>query len=180
MTKKSGRCKKYARVLLAVILIVLTSFTSIPFDVLAVKQGSSGQLKSAECFAEWNMDEGQGTAIYDEYGNYDGTLKGKVDWADGIKGKALSFEGGYVDLGIPDLKGEWTMALWVKKGTNTHTNSVLIGGKSAELKLEQYNKTKNWESQLLEKRIILLVMFCQKVNGIIWHLCLTPREPVFM
>ena len=142
MTKKSGRCKKYARVLLAVILIVLTSFTSIPFDVLAVKQGISGQLKSAECFAEWNMDEGQGTAIYDEYGNYDGTLKGKVDWADGIKGKALSFEGGYVELGIPDLKGEWTMALWVKKGMNTHTNSVLIGGKSAELKLEQYNKTK--------------------------------------
>ena len=70
-------------------------------------------------------------------------FQGEVGWIDGVKGSALDFNGkGYVDLGLGKVKGDWTVACWVKNGTNPHTNAVLFGGSEGDIKLEQYKNTK--------------------------------------
>lgn len=91
---------------------------------------------------QWNMDEGDGAIINDQNSLYPGTLKGGVTWVDGKYGKALNFDGaGYVDLNLGDLKGDWTIGLWVKRGENTSTNEALLSGSEGEIKLEQWKNT---------------------------------------
>ena len=91
----------------------------------------------------WNLDEGKGNTITDTEGKYTGTFQGEVSWIDGVKGNALDFNRkGYVDLGLGKVKGDWTVACWVKNGTNPHTNAVLFGGSEGDIKLEQYKNTK--------------------------------------
>ena len=96
-----------------------------------------------EVNATWNLDEGKGNTITDTEGKYTGTFQGEVGWIDGVKGNALDFNRkGYVDLGLGKVKGDWTVACWVKNGTNPHTNAVLFGGSEGDIKLEQYKNTK--------------------------------------
>ena len=91
----------------------------------------------------WNLDEGKGNTITDTEGKYTGTLQGEVSWIDGVKGSALDFNGnGYVDLNIKDLKGDWSIGMWVNRGEATGNNAALISGNEGEIKLEQYNNTK--------------------------------------
>ena len=91
----------------------------------------------------WNLDEGKGNTITDTEGKYIGTFQGEVGWTDGVNGKALDFNRkGYVDLELGKVKGDWTVACWVKNGTNPHTNAVLFGGSEGDIKLEQYKNTK--------------------------------------
>ena len=91
----------------------------------------------------WNLDEGKSNTITDTEGKYTGTFQGEVSWIDGVKGNALDFNRkGYVDLGLGKVKGDWTVACWVKNGTNPHTNAVLFGGSEGDIKLEQYKNTK--------------------------------------
>ncbi len=139
------KMKKYVRRTAAILLAGLITAGAVP-AMAAEENGMSGRAAAnsydSACLAQWDLDEGEGTTIRDKNGTYIGTIKGQAEWGDGVDGKALSFNGGYVELGIPDLEGEWTAVFRVKKGTNTHTNSVLLGGTSSELKLEQYNSTK--------------------------------------
>ena len=145
MNRVRKKLKKYAERTAAALLTGILAVGAVPV-MAAEDPGASGRAAAnsfdSDCLAYWNLDEGEGTTILDESGTHPGTIEGQVEWTDGVDGKALSFNGGYVELGIPDLEGEWTASFWVKKGTNTHTNSVLLGGTTSELKLEQYNNTK--------------------------------------
>ena len=93
--------------------------------------------------AQWKMDEGEGTTITDTEGQYQGTLSAGVSWADGRVGGGLSFDGtsGYVNLGMEDLEGPWTVAVWVKRAQASGDNAVLLSGTEGEIKLEQYQNT---------------------------------------
>ncbi len=67
--------------------------------------------------AYWDFDEGAGTVLHDQSGNgNDGTIYGAT-WVDGVKGKALSFDGidNYV-VSIPENNwdGDFTVIAWVK------------------------------------------------------------------
>ena len=90
----------------------------------------------------WSMDEGVGTITKDSTGSHDGRIVGGVQWVDGVKGKGLKLDGnGYIDLGIKDLKGNWSAGMWVNRKANTSTNTVLLSGSEGEIKLEQWKNT---------------------------------------
>lgn len=93
-------------------------------------------------FVHMMFDEGEGTSVTDRDGVHTGTITGSVTWVDGKYGKALSFDEGYVDLGIDSFAGDWTIGMWVKRGDNDRTNTALISGAEGELKLEQWKNTK--------------------------------------
>ena len=98
--------------------------------------------KKASYVGSWNLDEGKGNTITDTEGKYTGTLQGEVSWIDGVKGKALDFNGnGYVDLNIDDLEGNWSAGMWVKRSENNATNTALLSGDQGEIKLEQWENT---------------------------------------
>jgi hypothetical protein len=70
--------------------------------------------------AHWKLDEGSGTTLKDEseYNNK-GTTKGNPTWIDGVKGKALRFNGSNQFATVPDnasldLSGSLTIATWIK------------------------------------------------------------------
>ena len=93
--------------------------------------------------AQWNMDEKNGTTIYDTTGEHLGTASKGITWDEGVRGYAIAFNGSsYVDLGYKDLIGPWTASVWVKKGTCTENNAVLLSGNEGEIKIEQYKNTK--------------------------------------
>lgn len=110
----------------------------------ALNQAIEGLVKKGEkpLQIHMNFDEGEGTTVADSEGAYTGTLTGSVEWVDGKYGKALAFDEGYVDLGINDVKGSWTIGMWVKREDNDRTNTALISGNTGELKLEQWKNTK--------------------------------------
>jgi uncharacterized membrane protein len=64
------------------------------------------------------MDEGAGSVVRDSAGDNHGTIYG-AEWVDGIKGKALKFDGkdDYVNLGSDDVlrpNGDFTFSIWFK------------------------------------------------------------------
>jgi len=69
--------------------------------------------------AHWKLDDGAGTIAVDSSGNgNDGVLMGDPQWAAGIIGGALDFDGDgdYVDCGYDplfDITGEITVAAWL-------------------------------------------------------------------
>ena len=93
-------------------------------------------------FVHMMFDEGEGTSVTDRDGVHTGTITGSVTWVDGKYGKALSFDEGYVDLGIDSFAGDWTIGMWVKREDNDRTNTAVISGAEGELKLEQWKNTK--------------------------------------
>ena len=117
---------------------------TISAAVDALNEAIDGLVKKGEkpLQIHMNFDEGEGTTVTDSEGAYTGTLTGSVEWVDGKYGKALSFDEGYVDLGINDVKGSWTIGMWVKREDNDRTNTALISGNTGELKLEQWKNTK--------------------------------------
>ena len=70
--------------------------------------------------AYWDFDEGSGDILHDKSGNgNDGTINGAT-WVDGVKGKALEFDGesDYVevpDSPLLDLTGDFTLVAWVNE-----------------------------------------------------------------
>ncbi|MBT0812302.1 T9SS type A sorting domain-containing protein [Litoribacter ruber] len=70
--------------------------------------------------AHWKLDEGSGTTLKDEseYTNI-ATIRGNPTWIDGVKGKALRFNGSNQFATVPDnasldLSESLTIATWIK------------------------------------------------------------------
>jgi len=90
--------------------------------------------------AEWHMDEGTGNSVGDTSGNGNqGTLNvGGGDnvnskWVDGVKGKALKFDGkdDYVDCGNDasmNITGRITLEAWMKKNELSRIESIVSKG----------------------------------------------------
>lgn len=92
---------------------------------------------------EWKMNEGEGSVITDTTGSFSAELGNGVTWADGKNGKALHFNGtGYVDLGLADIAGDWTIGMWIKREASPYDNAVLLAGRDGNnLKLDQWKNT---------------------------------------
>lgn len=90
----------------------------------------------------FDLNEGTGSIITSQNGTHTAKINGNIIWDEGYNDTGLKFEGdGYVDLGIDDINGPWTIGLWVKRGISTQSNAVLVSGNAGELKLDQWNAT---------------------------------------
>jgi len=82
------------------------------------KLGSTG-----DTIALYRLDEPSGSTIYDETGNYDGTVVGSVTInQNGLKNKSYSFDGGYGQIrGLPS--GTFAIQMWINSNdTNANSN----------------------------------------------------------
>jgi sugar lactone lactonase YvrE len=97
---------------------------------------------SIQPMAWWLLNEGAGTIAYDYSGNGNyGTLGYGVSWTNaGYAGPVAYFDGtngGDITIHSPfSISANWTAAMWVNRW-GTKNSSVLIGGSSYALKLEQ-------------------------------------------
>ena len=93
--------------------------------------------------ATFSFEEGEGTTITDNEGVQTGTFDGNVQWVDGVKGKAVYFDGSSrIRLAYnKDLQGPWTASMWLKREASPGTNAVLLAGKEGELKADQWKNT---------------------------------------
>lgn len=78
----------------------------------------------------WTFDEGSGDKINDSKGKNNGTLYGPT-WVDGIKGKALMFDGvdDYIDCGNDEslnLTGEMTISAWMKPTVDIQREQAIV------------------------------------------------------
>src|SRR4029079_8294341 len=88
---------------------------------------------SSDLVAYWKFDEGSGTTANDSSGNGNtGTLVNGPQWAAGITGKAVYFDGiddniGVADSNSLDLTGPYTLSAWVNPtATFTDFRSILV------------------------------------------------------
>jgi len=82
----------------------------------------------------WSMDKVSGNSLIDEKGLKNGTIYGAVQ-TDGIKGKALSFDGtdDYVDIPVGSSyinRNSYSISCWFKLDTLKDMNSILSIGDS--------------------------------------------------
>lgn len=92
--------------------------------------------------AYFSFDEGEGTTIADNTGNYSATLTGNTTFAEGIDGSAMQVDGtGGALIGQGDLGDNWTVSMWIKGQPGPGTNTVLLAGTQGELKYDQWKKT---------------------------------------
>lgn len=92
---------------------------------------------------KWTMDEGEGTTITDASGRFTSELGSGVTFVEGKNGTGLHFNGtGYVDLGVGDITGDWTIGMWVNREASVEDNAVLLAGNDGNnLKLDQWKNT---------------------------------------
>jgi hypothetical protein len=84
----------------------------------------------------WALDEGSGTAVYDESrGGNSGSFLGAAAWSQGVKGGALQLNGtNYVavpDDDSLDATGDLTITMWIKPGVLISVVSDIVGKRSA-------------------------------------------------
>lgn len=94
--------------------------------------------------AEFLFDENNGTTTVDTNAEFTGTINNKNDntWTKGIHGSALNFDGSnFVDLDVRNVKGDWTIGMWLKNGNMPSTDAVLLGNQEGDIKLEQWKNT---------------------------------------
>ena len=95
--------------------------------VLATKSGTSGVLidTNPDLFGYWKMDDGGGTIAkdYSGWGN-DATIAGTPDWAPGLKGLAVDFDGSSDYASVSSQAGlamttGLTLSAWIKPGAQS-------------------------------------------------------------
>jgi len=124
----------------------MTLTTSALVKTKAFKSGYSPSAEASASFTQtttgtigsglvayWNFDEGTGTVAADSSGNGNhGTLVNGPQWAAGISGKALYFDGITSNLFVADsnsldLAGPYTLSAWVNPATAfTDFRSILV------------------------------------------------------
>lgn len=97
---------------------------------------------SVQPVAWWLLNEGTGNVAFDYSGNgHNGTINSGVSWTSaGYSGTGAYFNGttgGDIAIGSPFSEStNWTATMWVNRW-GTKNSSVLVGGQSYALKLEQ-------------------------------------------
>lgn len=133
--------------ILMFLLIFLTSMYTIPAteimkELNQTKYSSAGKSLDYGLVAYWDFDEGSGNILHDVSGNgNNGTIYG-AKWVDGVKGKALSFDGvdDYVNVKrTADFNfgySDFTFTVWVKCASITyHIQQILWNGFNPEIQL---------------------------------------------
>jgi hypothetical protein len=86
----------------------------------SIATGQTWSFNTGRLVGWWKLDDGSGDAASDSSGNgHDGVLAGNANWAEGVAGGALAFDGDgdYVDAGKDpafDVTGQITVAAWIK------------------------------------------------------------------
>ena len=93
----------------------------------------------------WALDEGSGGQVGDSQGQTNGVRVG-ANWIDGRVGNhALQFDGqdDYVRVNLGDQSGDWTVALWAKRGADAPNSSALaiLTSERYALLLQQYESS---------------------------------------
>lgn len=93
--------------------------------------------------SSFSFEEGQGSTVSDNEGEYTGSILGNPEFVDGVRGKAIHFDGNTcIDINREDdMTNLWTASMWVKREASSGTNAVLISGNEGEIKLDQWKNT---------------------------------------
>ena len=129
-------------------MIYLVSFVLLLGLVLT----SAVKAADPDLIGYWKFDETSGTTAHDASGNgHDGTLNGDSQWAAGMLGGALEFdgEGDYVDIGndpIFNITGQITVACWIKVSQFTDSWQAIftMGDDSWRLQRQTTTDTLCW------------------------------------
>ena len=101
---------------------------------------------SIQPMAWWQLNEGTGGTAFDYSGNgHNGTVNSGVSWtANGVSGNAAFFDGtngGNITISSSfKLTANWTATMWVNRW-GAKDSSVMLGGSTDGLKLEQHART---------------------------------------
>ncbi len=101
---------------------------------------------SIQPVAWWQLNEGTGSTAFDYSGNgHNGTVNSGVSWtANGFSGNGAFFDGtngGNITISSSfKLTANWTATMWVNRW-GAKDSSVLLGGSTDALKLEQHAHT---------------------------------------
>ena len=93
--------------------------------------------------SSFSFEEGEGTVVADNEGNWTGTISGNPSFVEGVKGKGMHFDGATcIDLDYgKDLQGAWTASMWVNREKTSGDNAVILSGKEGEIKIDQWKNT---------------------------------------
>jgi GH25 family lysozyme M1 (1,4-beta-N-acetylmuramidase) len=80
----------------------------------------------------------------DVFGNLNATPHNNVTYVAGKRGRAFRFDGltGYLTTGASSIPVPWTASMWVNRQNAPGTAAAISGDGNFELKLEQYNLTR--------------------------------------
>jgi hypothetical protein len=92
---------------------ILVTCTVLAFGLFL---SNKTQAQDAGLVGWWKFDEGSGDIAYDASGNgYNGTINGNPEWASGIVGHALEFDGIDDFVVVTRMVGtDFTLMAWIK------------------------------------------------------------------
>ncbi|CAB5172674.1 hypothetical protein D3OALGA1CA_5854 [Olavius algarvensis associated proteobacterium Delta 3] len=100
---------------------------------LSEVQALYGTLQTSHMAGHWALDDGAGSVVTDTSGHgNDGTLEGDTAWGEGKSGTAVSFDGKYDYIHIPDtsgdlnIPGDLSISLWIKRTASTRGDEWFI------------------------------------------------------
>jgi hypothetical protein len=84
-----------------------------------------------QTFSEYQFEETSGEDVLDSNGSNDGKIVDDVTRIDGVRGKGLEFNGGYINLGedvFSEVKENITISAWVKPATTGSFMGIVMLG----------------------------------------------------
>ena len=119
----------------------LTASTTAFLFVLSQLTNPAGCILAPAGMVNWWPAEGNGEDIF---GGNHGTPQNGCSYVPGKVGMAFHFDGltSHLNLGLASLQPPWTFCVWVNRQDAPGTGAALTGDGTYELKLEQYNRTR--------------------------------------
>jgi Concanavalin A-like lectin/glucanases superfamily/N-acetylmuramoyl-L-alanine amidase len=119
----------------------LSASTTAFLSVLSQLINPAGCILAPSGMVNWWPAEGNAKDIF---GSNDGTLQNGCSYVPGKVGMAFHFDGAtsHLNLGLASLAPPWTFCAWVNRQDAPGTGAALTGDGTYELKLEQYNRTR--------------------------------------
>jgi hypothetical protein len=110
-------------------------------SVLSKLTNAAGCILAPAGLVDWWPAEGN---ALDHFGPYNCSPRGGFSYTSGKQGLAFHFDGssGYLSNNAPSLAPPWTACMWVNRQNAPGAGAALLGDGTYELKLEQYNGTR--------------------------------------
>ena len=125
------------------VAVVSNSYAAVPSGAgyLTLLSNAPAAVVAPSGLVDWWP--GEGTPV-DIAGGKTGTPNGGFSYAAGNPGRALHFNGttSYLSTGAASIAVPWTACMWVNRQNAPGTGAALSGDGNVELKLEQYNATR--------------------------------------
>ena len=125
------------------VAVVSNSYGPVPSSAgyITLLTNAPGSIVAPSSLVDWWPAEGTPVDIF---GGKTGTATGGFSYAAGRTGRAFHFDGStsYLTTGASSLSVPWTACVWVNRQNAPGTGAALLGDGNVELKLEQYNGTR--------------------------------------